>query len=103
MRTGFRNILDLLLAQGLVAEARLAFEVIKSSSRDQHSTGFTKFLEAGGNIDAIAIDVVSLCDHVTKIDSDPNDDASILWRIGITFSQGALRRLVTNDSSTSPS
>lgn len=48
-------------------------------------------LEAGRDVDAIAVEIpINLVDHITEIDADPEDDASLRWDIGLVLGNARL-------------
>ena len=66
-----RDVLDLLFAQILEAEAELVAHLIAHDTADANSTGRRQRFEAGGDIDAVAEDVAVLADDdVAEVDAD---------------------------------
>jgi len=50
---------------------------------DEHPAGVGQGLDAGGDIDAVAIEVVALDDHVPEIDADAQFDAAVGRDVGV--------------------
>jgi len=59
-------------------------------ARDAQPSRLAQGFQAGGNIDAIAEDVVSVDDDVADIDADAEDDAPVLGHARITADHAAL-------------
>ncbi len=59
-------------------------------ARDADATRRSEALEARGDIDAVAIDVLALDDHVTEVDADPKGDPLAFGRLDIAVDHGAL-------------
>jgi hypothetical protein len=60
-------------------ESELVFDLIVDRLRDADGAGLGECLESGGDIDAIAKDVVAVDDDITEIDPDPQLQAALGW------------------------
>src|SRR6202035_5816631 len=63
-------VLDLLLAQILEDKGEPVADVVVDRVGDEHPAGIGQGFDAGGDVDAVAIEVVALDDHVSKVDAD---------------------------------
>ena len=71
------NVLDLLLAQILEDEGQPVAHMFVHGIGDEHPAGIGQGLDPRGDIDAVAIEVVALDDHVAEIDADAQLDAVV--------------------------
>ena len=55
----------------MVIEIELVLDLLVDSLGDANGAGLGERLEPGGDVDAIAKDVVAIDDHVAEIDTDP--------------------------------
>jgi hypothetical protein len=69
------NVLDLLLAQILEDKGQPIAHVVMNRVGDEHPAGIGQRLDPGGDVDAVAVEVVALDDHVAEIDADAQFDA----------------------------
>ena len=60
--------------------------------RNADPAGLGQRLEAGGDVDAIAVDIVTLDDHISEIDADPQHDLRLAQRVIGQGAVGALHR-----------
>src|SRR6266852_3322324 len=67
----FRDVLDRLLAEVLVAQCELIADLFMHFAGDADAARFGEALEAGGNVDTIAVDLPTLLHHVAQVDADP--------------------------------
>ena len=74
---GPRNVLHLLLAGEVERQAKLALQVVVDGAGEQHAAGVAELLQPGGDVDAVAEQVVALDHHVAEIDADAEDDAAL--------------------------
>nr|WP_287291789.1 hypothetical protein [Mesorhizobium sp.] len=88
----FGDILHLLLAHRLEAERQLPLNLPGDLCRDTDAARVCQLLEPGRDIDALAIPVLALDDHLAKIDPDPDPDPLVLGNGGVPFRQPALQR-----------
>ena len=59
---------------------------------DEHPAGIGQGLDAGGDVDPVAIEVVALDDHVAEIDADAQFDAALRGDIGVPLGHRLLHR-----------
>src|SRR5207247_4754247 len=72
-----RDVLDLLLARVVEGEVELVAHLIAHDTADADAARLGERLEAGGDVDAVAIDVVVVADDVADIDADAELDALV--------------------------
>jgi hypothetical protein len=90
MMSSTRDVLDRLLAEVLEGEVELAQHLVVDLARDADPAGRGQSLEAGGDVDAVAVDVVVLDDHVTEVDADAERDPLAVRHPVIALGHGAL-------------
>src|SRR5271166_3709029 len=71
------NVLDLLLAEILKDKRQPIANVIMNRVGDEHPAGIGQGFDPCGDIDAVAIEVIALDDHVAEIDADAQLDAVV--------------------------
>ena len=71
------NIFDLLLAQILKDKGQPVAHLIMNRIGDEHSAGIGQSLDPRRDVDAVAIEVVALDDHIAEIDADAHFDAAV--------------------------
>jgi len=71
------DVLDLLLAQILKDKGQPVAHLIVDRIGDEHSAGIGERLDPRSDVDAVAIEVVALDDHVAEIDADAQFDAAV--------------------------
>jgi len=71
------DVFDLLLAQILKDKGQPVAHVVVNSIGDQHPAGIGQSFDPSGNVDAVAIEVVTLDDHIAEIDADAQFDAVV--------------------------
>src|SRR5258705_1786061 len=76
-RHGARNIFDFAIAKRLIAIKELVLYLLVDSARDANLARPGYSGEAGGSVDAVAINVVWIRDHVAKIDANPIFDRGV--------------------------
>src|SRR6266851_609172 len=67
----FRDVLDRLLAEVLIAQRKLVPKVLADGARDADAARFREALEARGDVDAIAVDLLTVDHHVAEVHADP--------------------------------
>ena len=72
--------------------ACLVLDLVEGVAGNDDAAGLGERLEPRGDVDAVAVDVVALDDHVAEIDADPELDALVLGRIGVALGHAALDR-----------
>ena len=93
-----RDVLERLLSQ--VYEFRLdpPSHMLVGRAGNAHAAGFRDTLQAGGDVDAVAKDILAFDQHVAKMDADPVENAFRLERAFVASGhlplhrQGALDR-----------
>ena len=68
-----------MFAKILELKVELRLDVLVDRRGQADAAGIGQRFKAGGNIDAVAINVVTLDDHVAEVDADPKLDALGLW------------------------
>ncbi len=86
------DVLDLLLAQILKDEGQPVAHVIVHRIGDEHPAGIGQRLDPCGDVDAVAIEVVALDDHVAEIDADAQFDAVVRRDTGVPLGHRLLHR-----------
>src|SRR5713101_1746613 len=71
------NVLHFLLASILVAQRELVSYLLMHSTGDADPTGFRETLEAGGDVDAVAVDLLAIHHHVAEVDADAEFHAAL--------------------------
>src|SRR5262249_61008598 len=64
------NIFDAMAAERTVIEIELVSDLIVDRLRDADGPGLGKRLEPGGNVDAVAKDVVAVANHIAEMTAD---------------------------------
>ena len=72
-----RDVLDLLLAPVVKAETELVAHLVAHDAADADAARARQRLEAGGDVDAVAIDVLPVLDDVAEIDADAKLDPPV--------------------------
>ena len=86
------DVLDLLLAGELQRQPEPALEVVVGGAGDQHAAGLAQLLQAGGDVDPVAEQVVALDHHVAEVDADAEHDAPVGRRLGLAVGHRLLDR-----------
>src|SRR5262249_39768632 len=86
------DVLDLLLAQILKDKGQPVADVIMDRIGDKHPAGIGQSLDPRTDVDAVAIEVVALDDHVAEIDADAQLDAVIRRNTRIPLGNRLLHR-----------
>ena len=82
---GTRDVLQVLLAQGLEVAVHLALQVVVNRVGDQNATWRAEPLEAGRDVDSVAEEILPLDHDVAQIDPDPEHDASLGRHLGLAL------------------
>ncbi len=77
------DVLDLLLAEVLVAEAEDALDLLVDGPGDADPARFGQALEAGRHVHAVAVDVLALDDDLAEIDADAEVDLAVVRDTGV--------------------
>src|SRR6516165_12636756 len=86
------NVLDLLLAQILEAKGQPVAHLIVDRVGDEHPTGVGQGFDPRRYVDAVAIEVVTLDDHVAKIDANAPFDAAVRGDTRVSLGHRLLHR-----------
>ena len=78
-----RDVLDLLLAPVVKAETELVAHLVAHDAADADAARARQRLEAGGDVDAVAIDVLPVLDDVAEIDADAKLDPPVGRLLGV--------------------
>jgi hypothetical protein len=73
-----RDVLDALLAHVVERVGEPIADVVADRARDADAARFGQPIQPRGDIDAVAVDVIAIDNHVAEIDADAEDDALIL-------------------------
>src|SRR5918994_2115877 len=84
------DVLDPLLAHIAENVRKLVANMIAHRAREANPAWLGQRLQSRGDIDAVAVDVVAVDDHVADIDPDAKFDAAVYWFGGIALSHRAL-------------
>src|SRR6266581_7920555 len=68
----------------------MALELVADGPSDVYFAGFGEPFQAGGDVDAVAVYVAIIGDHITGIDADAQPDAVIAIRRGFMCAQPPL-------------
>src|SRR5439155_26398673 len=80
---GIRDVLDLAIPERLIAAHHLVLDLLVDRARDVDRTRLGNTLDAGGNVDAVAVDIVLLNDDIAEIDANSVFDPGILRNRGV--------------------
>ena len=86
------DVLDLLLAQILEDKGQPVAHVVVDRIGDEHPAGIGQGFDPRGDVDAVAIEVVALDDHVAEIDADAQFDAAVRRDTGVPLGHRLLHR-----------
>src|SRR5207248_8015022 len=78
-----RDILELLLASILKSHIQSIPHLLMRGIRDADAAWLRNTFQAGGNIDAIAEDVIACDQHVAEIDADTEQHLAVLGHIRV--------------------
>ena len=85
-----RDVLNGLLAEILERVSQLVTDLLVHRPGDADPAGLGESFQACGDIDAIAKDVVTIGDHVAKIDADAQPDPLFVWQSRLAVEHPAL-------------
>lgn len=80
---GFGDILDLHFTQILVVEVQPVLDLIENRAGGADAAGLGHRLEPGRHVDPVAVQVVSVDDHVGKIDAHAEQHPAICRKFGV--------------------
>ena len=72
-----------MLAHVLERVGELVADLVAHDPRDADAARFRQCLQPRCDVDAVAVDVVAIDNHITKIDPDANGYALVLGHLGI--------------------
>ncbi len=87
-----RQVLDALLAEQLEAESQRLLDLPRHLGRDADAARLRQLLQPGRHVDAFAVAVVAVDDHLAEVDADPELDPRLLGDAGVPFGQATLHR-----------
>jgi hypothetical protein len=64
--------------------------VVVDRPRDQDAAWLGELLQAGGDVDAVAVDVLAVDDHVAEVDADAERKPVLGRQGGVALAQGLL-------------
>src|SRR6266851_2032323 len=77
------NVLHFLLASILVAQRELVSYLLIDSTGDADATGVGETLEAGGDVDPVAVDLLAIHHHIAEVHADAKFHAAVGWDIRV--------------------
>ena len=80
-----------MLALVFEAVSELVADVLPYRAGDADPAGLRERLQPGGDVDAVAINVAALGDHIAEVDADPKGDPLIVGDIGIAVEHRPLQ------------
>jgi hypothetical protein len=86
------DVLDFVLAHRLEAEGDFVLDLVVDIARDADPTRRGQLLEARGDVDATAVDIVALNDDVADVDADPEGDAPVVRHLDLALGDTLLDR-----------
>jgi hypothetical protein len=83
------DVLDLLLAQILVAQRELVLDMFMNGARDADAAGVGEALQPRRDVDPITVDLIALDNHVAEVDADPELHPALRWQLRVlSFERG---------------
>jgi len=80
-----RDVLDLLIAEILEIDLDLVPDLVEDIAGHADAAGVRQSLQARGNVDAVAVDVVAVDDDVADVDADAVDDSALDGDLRVIF------------------
>ena len=80
-----------LRAEIVETDLDLALDVVIGGAGDQNAARFGDGLQAGRDVDTVAIEIAALDHHVAQVDADAQNDVAILGLITIGGGHGLLQ------------
>src|SRR5262245_51757658 len=87
-----RNVLHMLLTAIIKWDVELSLQVIICGAGDKNSPRFANLLEAAGDVDAIAEQILTLHHNVPEINANAEDDGVLNWSADLCFCSSCLHR-----------
>src|SRR5262245_23640649 len=75
------NVLQTKRSQGLERETEPVADVLANGTRDAYRARRTLRLQSCRHVDAVAMHVAAVHNHVANVDADPEPDAGVEWSI----------------------
>ncbi len=85
------NVLEELSAEIFETNLDLVRDVVVNRAGDQDAARLGHRLQAGSDVDAIAIEIAALDHHISQVDADAQHDPAIFWLIAIGGGHGLLQ------------
>src|SRR6266851_1517612 len=76
-------VFHFLLASILVTQRELVSYLLIDSTGDTDAAGVGETLEAGGDVDAVAVDLLAIHHHVAEVDADAEFHSALGWDIRV--------------------
>ena len=86
-----RQVLHALFAERLEAEGQRLLDLPRHLGRDADAARLRQLLEPGRYVDAFAVAVVAVDDHLAEVDADPELEPRILGNAGVPLAQATLQ------------
>jgi hypothetical protein len=86
------DVLDLLLAQVFEDKGQPVANLVVNRIGDEHPAGIGQGFDPRGDVDAVAIEVVALDDHIAEIDADAQFDPVVRRGAGVPLGHRLLHR-----------
>ncbi len=78
------DVLYSLLSKIFETQTKFFLNLIKSCPRDTNTSSLCETLDSSRNIDAISVNIITLLNHITQIDSYAKLHPSVLWQLTIS-------------------
>jgi hypothetical protein len=85
-------------SQSAIAEGKFLLHLIVGLTRNANAAAVSNSFEAGGNIDAIAVEIISFDDDVAEMHTNAERHLPLALRAGVARSHGALNLSRTADA-----
>ena len=89
-RDRLADVLDLLRAHRLETERQLLLDLARHLAGNANSARIGELLKPRGDVDALAVPVRALDDHLAQIDADAHVDPVVLGEAGVPLRHSAL-------------
>ena len=85
-----RDVLEGSLAEVAGRHRQLADHLVESGGGDHDAAGLGQAFQPGGDVDAVAVEIVAVDQHVAQVDADAKADALVLGSAGLPLHHAAL-------------
>ena len=85
-----RDVLESTLAEVASRHRQLADDLVEGGRGEHDAAGLGQCLEPGGDVDAVAVQIVAVDQHVAEVDADAKADALGLGAAGLALDHAAL-------------